>query len=73
MTFSALRIPQKAEGGGGRNSEMAQQQEERRRAIEEQKEGILAQILTQDARERRTFHPMFQIFTFDIPNPLYVR
>jgi programmed cell death protein 5 len=41
-----------AEGGGGRSSEMAQQQEERRRAVEEQKESIIAQILTQDARER---------------------
>jgi hypothetical protein len=38
--------------GGGMNPQAAQQQEERRRAMEEQKDSMLSQILTQDARER---------------------
>lgn len=37
------------------SNQQAQQQEERRRAVEEQKDSLLAQILTQDARERCTY------------------
>ena len=46
------RLAQLQGEGGVPSSQGAQQQEERRRAMEEQKDSMLSQILTQDARER---------------------
>lgn len=48
-------------GGGGGGGQSHQQQEEQRRQQDDMKNSILAQVLTQEARARRTLKIIFTI------------